>query len=102
MGKWTIILLLIIAFVAYEMGYLPINLDFLFSTPGEGRVDPFLDGSCPHTVPVKGSFTSSSSGLCIYHVRGQDYYDRTQAERCYATEGDAKRDGCTRAKDPDL
>ncbi|WP_447980756.1 sunset domain-containing protein [Candidatus Nitrospira bockiana] len=29
---------------------------------------------------------------------GQRYYGKTRAERCYATEQDAIRDGCRRSK----
>ncbi len=54
---------------------------------------PLDDGSCPpdHTVKAK-----ESSG--IYHVPGGRFYERTNPDRCYATEADAEADGYRRSK----
>jgi len=35
---------------------------------------------------------------CIYHVLGGGFYDKTKPERCYATEGEPRRDGCRRSR----
>jgi len=54
--------------------------------------------TCPLTDPIKGNFTTYSGERCIYHMRGGQFYSRTKPERCYATEDDARRDGCRRSK----
>jgi hypothetical protein len=51
------------------------------------------DGSCPLAHPVKANDRSR-----IYHLPGGRFYDRTIAERCYATPEGAERDGYRRAK----
>ena len=50
--------------------------------------------TCPATHPVKGNFTTSSGERCIYHVPGGEFYTKTKPERCYATEEEARKDGC--------
>jgi hypothetical protein len=50
-------------------------------------VEP-VDGSCPEGYPIKGKVKSG-----IFHVPGSLAYDRTKADRCYATEEDAIADG---------
>jgi len=55
---------------------------------------PISDRDCPSTHSVKGDFTNSSSGGCIYRVPGGYYYHGTKPGRCYATVGDAEQDGC--------
>jgi hypothetical protein len=61
------------------------------------RVEPFVepdgDGSCPATHPVKAKFASG-----IYHVPGGSNFDRTKADRCYATADAAEADGLRAAK----
>jgi len=54
---------------------------------------PLDDGSCPpgHTIKAK-----ESSG--IYHVPGGRFYERTNPDRCYATEAAAEADGYRRSK----
>jgi len=54
--------------------------------------------SCPATHPIKGNFTTYDGERCIYHVPGGSYYSRTKPERCYASETDARADGCRRSK----
>jgi hypothetical protein len=51
-----------------------------------------IDGACPDGYPVK----VAKSG--IYHVPGGRSYERTTAERCYASAEDADADGYRRAK----
>jgi hypothetical protein len=50
------------------------------------------NGSCPDGYPIK----VASSG--IYHVPGGQFYDRTVAERCYASTEAAEADGYRAAK----
>lgn len=52
-----------------------------------------VDGACPVSHPIKGNADSG-----IFHVPGGMSYDRTVAERCYATEADAEADGFRQAK----
>lgn len=47
--------------------------------------------NCPSSHPIKGNH--SSSGEYIYHVRGGQFYDRTNPEECFATESDARAAG---------
>lgn len=54
--------------------------------------------TCPASHPIKGNFTTSSGERCIYHVLGGAWYGKTKPERCYATEEQARRDGCRRSK----
>jgi hypothetical protein len=46
---------------------------------------------CPATHPIKGN--DSSSGELIYHRPGQQAYDRTQPEECFATAAAAEAAG---------
>jgi micrococcal nuclease len=52
-------------------------------------------GDCPPPNTIKGNH--SSSGERIYHVRGGQFYDRTWAEECFATEADARAAGYRRS-----
>jgi hypothetical protein len=54
--------------------------------------------NCPTTHPIKGNFTTSSGESCIHHNPGGQFYGRTEPERCYATEAEARQDGCRRSK----
>ena len=56
-------------------------------------VPPGDDGSCPVSHPIKANDNSM-----IFHVPGGRFYDRTVAERCYATEDAASADGYRRSK----
>jgi hypothetical protein len=51
------------------------------------------DGKCPPGFPIKANDNSR-----IYHVPGGRSYQRTVAERCYATAEAAERDGYRAAK----
>lgn len=50
-------------------------------------------GSCPATHPIKAKLASG-----LFHLPGMLAYERTKADRCYATEQAAESDGLTRAK----
>lgn len=52
-----------------------------------------VDGECPAGYPIKANDDSG-----IYHSPGGRSYERTVAERCYATTDDAERDGYRAAK----
>jgi hypothetical protein len=55
-------------------------------------VEP-VDGQCPASHPIKGNAQSK-----IFHVPGGASYDRTVAERCYASADAAEADGFRAAK----
>ncbi|MCU1396065.1 MAG: hypothetical protein JWM34_4493 [Ilumatobacteraceae bacterium] len=61
--------------------------------PEPDWVLPTDDHSCPIGYPIKANDSSH-----IFHVPGGRFYDRTHAERCYATAEAAERDGYRRAK----
>ncbi|HXY95136.1 MAG TPA: hypothetical protein VEP49_21940 [Acidimicrobiia bacterium] len=50
-------------------------------------------GACPASHPVKAKLASG-----IFHLPGGANYDRTQADRCYASEEAAVADGLRAAK----
>ena len=52
-----------------------------------------IDGRCPDGYPIKANDNSH-----IYHLPQGRSYQRTVAERCYATVEAAERDGYRRAK----
>src|SRR3989442_15917803 len=54
--------------------------------------------TCPSGAPIKGNFTTYSGERCIYHPPGGQFYGKTKPERCYATEDEARRDGCRASK----
>jgi hypothetical protein len=58
-----------------------------------GWVAPDADGSAPASHPIKAK---ESSG--IFHVPGGRFYDRTKADRCYATAAAAEADGYRQSK----
>jgi len=55
-------------------------------------VEP-VNGTCPEGYPIKANDNSR-----IFHVPGGRFYDRTVAERCYASADDAVADGYRPAK----
>ena len=96
-------LAIVLVFLGYQgwqrlpMGYIPQfnpseSQSVIYSLP------PISDGDCPTTHPVKGDFTTSSSGGCTYRVPGGYFYRRIKPDRCYATVGDAQQEGCKRSK----
>jgi micrococcal nuclease len=64
------------------------------SRPG---VQPEGVWTCPLAQPIKGNFTTYSGERCIYHQQGGEFYSKTKPERCYATEEEARLDGCRRS-----
>jgi hypothetical protein len=52
-----------------------------------------VDGVCPDGYTIKVGAKSE-----VYHVPGGRFYERTVAERCYASADDAEADGYRRAK----
>ena len=70
------------------------------ASPAEAEPNPpgsrwvFPDGhECPPGHQIKAKLRSG-----LYHLPGMLAYDRTNPDRCYATEVDAIADGLTRAK----
>ena len=61
--------------------------------PDKGWVAPNDDGSAPDGHPIK---VKESSG--IFHLPGGRFYDRTKADRCYATAAAAQADGYRQSK----
>ena len=49
--------------------------------------------NCPAWAPIKGNASSM-----IYHVRGGQFYDRTNPEECFATEAAARNAGYRKAQ----
>lgn len=60
--------------------------------PGVPGVPPATRNTCPAGYPIKGNANSG-----IYHVPGQQYYNATNPERCFATEADARAGGYRRS-----
>ncbi len=54
-------------------------------------VAPVSRNNCPVSHPLKGNISSNDER--IVHRPGQDYYDATNPERCFATLTDAQADG---------
>jgi hypothetical protein len=62
-------------------------------------VEPADAWTCPATHAIKGNFTPTAPReVCIYHVQGGQYYVKTKPERCYATDDEARQDGCRRSR----
>jgi hypothetical protein len=61
-------------------------------------VPPADARTCPAEHPIKGNFTTYSGERCIYHVPGGQFYGKTKPERCYASEEEARADGCRRSR----
>lgn len=53
--------------------------------------------SCPLGQPIKGNFRTYSSERCIYYPPGTQTYAETRPDRCYASEEEARQDGCRRS-----
>jgi endonuclease YncB( thermonuclease family) len=63
------------------------------ATGGTGATAAPVDGECPASAPIKGNANSM-----IYHLPGQQYYDITEAEECFATAAAAEAAGYRAAK----
>src|SRR5215813_69064 len=57
--------------------------------PGLPSADPW---TCPASHPIKGYVTAEEKRR-MYFVPGHPFYEDASPERCYATEGEAQRDG---------
>ncbi len=68
------------------------------NSQGQLGVPPTDAWTCPASHSIKGNFTTYSGEPCIYHMPGGRYYAKTKPERCYATEEDARKDGCRRSR----
>ena len=54
--------------------------------------------TCPLDHPIKGDFRTYSSERCIYYPPGTPTYVESRTDRCYATEDEARLDGCRRSR----
>lgn len=63
----------------------------------DGSVPPESSWTCPRSHPVKGNFTTYTGEPCIYHLPGGGFYSKTKPERCYASEREARADGCRKS-----
>jgi hypothetical protein len=59
--------------------------------PASGWANPNPDGSCLFEYPIKGNI--NSKGEYIYHRPTGQFYSRTNAKVCFATESDAQNAG---------
>ncbi len=66
--------------------------------PAGAGTAPLRDGRCPDSHPVKGNVRDGARDRCVFHVRGNEHYAATRAERCYATPAEAVADGCRAAR----
>jgi len=84
-----------------ELSAAPPSVSQVASSQSQGArpgVPPDSAWSCPLSQPIKGNFTPYSGARCIYHVLGGYFYGKTKPERCYATELEARSDGCRRSR----
>lgn len=79
--------------IAFPSNQVPNN-----SSPKRQGVPSSSTKNCPASHPIKGNFTTYSRERCIYHVPGQRFYQKTNPERCFATEEEAMLDGCRVSK----
>ncbi len=68
------------------------------ATQGRPGVRPTNGWSCPLGHPIKGDFRTYTSERCIYYPPGTASYAESRTDRCYATEDEARQDGCRRAR----
>lgn len=50
-----------------------------------------INGECPNNCPIKGNINDDDE--IIFHIPGQQFYERVTAERCFATTEAAKSGG---------
>jgi micrococcal nuclease len=65
---------------------------------GRPGVAPKTGWSCPVSHPIKADFETYSAERCIYYVPGSGAYAESRTQRCYATEDEARKDGCRRSR----
>ena len=88
----------VVGAIAVGMLILAANV-VLPQTVARPGVQPQDAWTCPATYPIKGNFTPTDPReMCIFHVQSGEYYSRTKPERCYATDDEARRDGCRRSR----
>jgi hypothetical protein len=63
-----------------------------------GPVPPADTWTCPATHPIK-AVMMRGSGACLYHVPDGPYYRSTRPQACFASEAEARQDGCSRAEE---
>jgi micrococcal nuclease len=68
------------------------------ATQGRPGVPPINGWTCPLSHPIKGDFRTYSTERCIYYLPGTPTYAETRTNRCYATEDEARQDGCRRSR----
>ena len=61
-------------------------------------VAPKTGWTCPLSHPIKADFNTYSSERCIYYVPASGAYAESRTERCYASEDEARQDGCRRSR----
>jgi micrococcal nuclease len=54
--------------------------------------------TCPRAQPVKGNFTPTTGERCTFHMPDGELYSATKPDRCYATDDEARQDGCRRSR----
>jgi micrococcal nuclease len=54
--------------------------------------------TCPRAQPIKGNFTPTTGERCTFHMPDGELYGATKPDRCYATDEDARQDGCRRSR----
>lgn len=62
-------------------------------------VPPETLWACPATHPIK-AYVSEQSERRVYYVPWNRFYEEVSPERCYASEDEARQDGCRPARDP--
>ena len=63
-----------------------------------GRPPTKSGWSCPLSHPIKADFATYSAERCIYYAPSSSAYAESRTERCYATEDEARQDGCRRSR----
>jgi hypothetical protein len=85
----------VVGAVALLMLFLAATVALPQPRPG---VEPYDAWTCPLSHPIKGNLTTYSGERCVYQMSTGGFYDKTRPERCYASEGEARADGCRRSK----
>ena len=68
------------------------------AAPARPGVAPKTGWSCPLSHPIKADFETYSAERCIYYVPGSGAYAESRTQRCYATEDEARKEGCRRSR----
>jgi micrococcal nuclease len=64
------------------------------ATQARPGVAPKARARCPLSHPIKADFNTYTAERCIYYVPGSSAYLESRTGRCYATEDEARQDGC--------